>query len=402
MTRNSDGSRTDALTSIMISAGAVLCLASCSEGRAVATPGALQQQVVWAAPDSSFANLIERLSEPDGYFDTDNLISNETSYLHVVAKLEELGVSGGAYIGVGPDQNFSYIAAIRPDIAFIVDIRRDNLLQQFMFKALFALADNRIEYLCLLHGRPLPKDLDGWRDRSVEDLVEYVDRAAGDAGLAAAVLDAVAQQVVSYGYPLDSADLAKIRRFHGEFIREGLGLRFRSHGRRPRPHYPTYRQLLLERDLSGRRASYLADEDDFQYVKSLQSRDRVIPVVGDLAGDHALRAIGRYLAQRGETLSAFYTSNVEYYVMRQNAFEPYVRNLRELPHTENSVIIRSFFGRNFGYAHPQAVPGYFSVQLLQTISSLLAEASAGGYASYLQLVNKHQIDLAVREHAAGQ
>ncbi|UCF21190.1 MAG: hypothetical protein JSU87_07330 [Gemmatimonadota bacterium] len=395
-------SRTGQLRSIAMMAGAALCLVSCSEGRAIATSGGAAQRGVSAAPDSSFAKLIERLSEPDRYFDTDNLISNETSYLHVVSKLKELGVRGRAYISVGPDQNFSYIASIRPNIAFIVDIRHDNLLQQLMFKALFALASNRLEYLCLLHGRPPPTDAEGWRDRSIEDLVDYVDGASGDPELATAVLDAVAEKVASYGYPLDSTDLVKIRRFHLEFIREGLGLRFRSHGRRPRPHYPTYRQLLLERDLSGRRASYLATEDDFQYVKSLQESHLVIPVVGDLAGDHALRAIGRYLAERSEIVSAFYTSNVEYYIMRQGAFQPYVRNLSELPHTENSLIIRSFFGRNFGYVHPQAVPGYFSVQLLQTIGSLLTQAGAGGYGSYLELVSKNQIDLAVRERAAGQ
>ena len=75
-----------------------------------------------------FAAQVEAFSEPGGYFDTDNLISNERSYLQVLPDLERPGVHGGAYVGVGPDQNFSYIARIRPPIAFIVDIRRDNLL----------------------------------------------------------------------------------------------------------------------------------------------------------------------------------------------------------------------------------------------------------------------------------
>src|SRR5262249_53175413 len=62
----------------------------------------------------AFASLSAKLSEPNGYFDSDNLISNETSYLHVMDKLREMGVRGGVYIGVGPDQSFSYIAKIRP------------------------------------------------------------------------------------------------------------------------------------------------------------------------------------------------------------------------------------------------------------------------------------------------
>ena len=122
-----------------------------------------------------FARLVGDLSEPGGHFDTDNLISNERGYLHVMGALDRLGVRGGAYVGVGPDQNFSYIARIRPTIAFVIDIRRDNLLQQLLFKALFARARNRVEYLALLTGRPVPADVEAWRDRSLEAIVAYLD-----------------------------------------------------------------------------------------------------------------------------------------------------------------------------------------------------------------------------------
>ncbi len=380
---------------------ASLCvLSGCTDGRGADSAIARSHIVVQdVEPDSSFARLIERLSEPGGYFDTDNLISNETSYLHVVGALEELDVRGGAYIGVGPDQNFSYIAAVRPEIAFIVDIRRDNLLQHLMFKALFALARNRLEYLCLLHGRLLPDDVAEWDERTIDEIVDYIDRTAADSGVAVAALEAVATRAAGFGYPLSESDLETIRRFHGMFVREGLGLRFQSYGRRPRPYYPTYRQLLLELDLNGRKASYLANEEAFQFVKSLQERDLVIPAVGDFAGGHALRAVGEYLRERGTRVSAFYTSNVEQYVMRDGAFYRYAQNLAQLPRTDNSVIIRSYFGRNFGYVHPQAVPGYYSVQLLQTIENLLSYQSAAGDLSYLELVNLGAIDL---QAASGQ
>src|SRR5215471_209181 len=119
-----------------------------------------------------FLQLINQLSEPGGFFDSDNLISNETSYLHVLGKMREMGIQGGVYIGVGPDQNFSYIAKIRPQMVFIVDIRRDNLLQQLMFKSLFSRARNRVEYLCLLFGKPFPRNK-GWEQRSLKELVDY-------------------------------------------------------------------------------------------------------------------------------------------------------------------------------------------------------------------------------------
>ena len=88
-------------------------------------------------PASAFASTVASLSERGGYFDTDNLISNERSYLQVIPDLRERGVRGGAYIGVGPDQNFSYISEVRPAVAYIIDVRRDNMLLHLLFKALF-------------------------------------------------------------------------------------------------------------------------------------------------------------------------------------------------------------------------------------------------------------------------
>lgn len=345
------------------------------------------------ATDSSFAQLIEQLSEPGGYFDTDNLISNEASYLHVMGTLDDLEVRGGAYIGVGPDQNFSYIAQVRPAIAFIIDIRRDNLLEHLLFKSVFGLARNRLEYLCLLFGRPVPDDPSAWNRREIEELVAYLDGASRTAAAGAAARAAVRQAVRRIGVPLTPSDLETIERFHTAFIAAGLDLRFTSHNRPPRPYYPTYRRLLLETDLAGQRANYLVDEADFQFVKRLQEQDLVIPVVGDLAGDHALAAVGRYVARQGMPVSAFYTSNVEFYLMREGNFARFAENVRTLPRRANSVVIRSYFGGAFGYSHPQSVRGYYSTQLLQTLQSLVAEYERGGYRTYLDVVNKHALDL---------
>src|SRR5436853_413002 len=60
------------------------------------------------SPESTFGRLHARLSEPGGFFQSENVVSNETSYLHVLDAMRRIGVRGGAYIGVGPDQNYSY------------------------------------------------------------------------------------------------------------------------------------------------------------------------------------------------------------------------------------------------------------------------------------------------------
>ncbi len=303
-------------------------------------------------PDSAFAALSARLSEPGGYFDTDNLISNEAGYLKVLGALERLGVHGGAYVGVGPDQSFSYIAAIGPAIAFIVDIRRDNLLQHLLLKALVERAPTRVQFLAGLLGRPAPPDTAGWRERSVDDIVSYLDRTPADAATVAALRLELTRRVQSYGIPLDSADLATIRRFHRAFIDQGLGLRFSSAGRAPRPYYPTYRRLISETDLAGNQASYLSSGERYAVVRELETANRVIPVVGDLSGDHALREIGAVLQEMGLELTAFYASNVESYLWRDGTFPAWVENLKALPSKANAVVIRSYFP-GYGWVHPQ-------------------------------------------------
>jgi hypothetical protein len=333
---------------------------------------------------TQFAALSAQLSEPEGYFDTDNLISNEDSYLHAVTMLVRHRVRGGAYVGVGPDQNFSYIAAIRPDIAFVIDIRRANLLQHLLFKALFAHARNRTEYLCLLFGEPVPQDTTGWGARSIDQIVAYVQQRSSTEASRSHAREVVLAAVRSFGIPLSAADLATIGRFHDTFIAQGFGLRMTSYGRPERLDYPTYGDLLRQADLDGRQASYLAHEVDFQFVKQLEQRNLVVPVVGDLAGPKAVRAIGRYLASHHEPVSAFYASNVEQYLFRGGTFDAWAANVASLPRNGRSVIIRSVFP--YGRPDPDARPGYLTVQLVQTLSAFVADERAGGYQGYWDLV----------------
>jgi len=342
-------------------------------------------QTATASP-AAFAALSERLSEPNGEFDTDNLISNESSYLHVMPALEQRGVAGGVYIGVGPDQNFSYIARIRPASAFIIDIRRDNLLLHLLFKAIFSASRNRMEFLSVLTGRAAPDRLDSWRDANIEKIVMYLDAAKPlGASALAATAERLHEAVRKTGMTLSDRDLATIDRFHAQFIRAGLGLQFQSTGRAAREYYPTYRDLLLETDGRGKQLCYLAAEDDFQFVKGLEARDQIVPVVGNLAGPHALAAIGQEVARRGEKVSAFYISNIENYLFRDGSFARYMDNVKKLPHTDKSVVIRSIFG---GYSLPESVPGYYSTQAVQTIDELIANCGASRCRGYFDLLRK--------------
>jgi hypothetical protein len=311
--------------------------------------------------------------------------------------LHAMGVKGGAYLGVGPEQNFSYLAEIRPEIALLIDIRRDNMLLHLLFKAMFEAADNRVEYLCLLYGRPAPPNPSQWNNRPLEEILLYLEFTPADSVLHAANHAALMERVTRYGVPLTELDRSTLKRFHGEFATAGLNLRYTSLGRPSRPGYPSQRDLYTATDLDGQEVSYLSSEERFRVVRDMERQDRIVPVVGDLSGPIAMKAIGAYLKETGRTVSAMYVSNVEMYIFRQGTFPRYAENVRSLPSTPASVIVRSSFGRGWHGVEiapiPQPLPGHLSVQLMQTFASFLDLAARSESVGYYQLLLHGAVDL---------
>src|SRR3954447_6439572 len=97
--------------------------------------------------DEEFWKLITDFSESGGYFRSDNFVSNETTFQFVIPELKNTIKPGGVYMGVGPDQNFTYIVNLEPKISFILDIRRQNMLQHLMYKALLEMSVDRAEFV---------------------------------------------------------------------------------------------------------------------------------------------------------------------------------------------------------------------------------------------------------------
>jgi hypothetical protein len=352
---------------------AVIGLAGCAPQRSSPTP------------QLGFAQLVDTLSEPGGYFDTDNLVSNETAYLHVMGGLRRLGVQGGVYVGVGPEQNFSYIAEIQPDLSLVIDIRRDNMLLLLLFKAMFETSETRIAYLAQLFGRRPPPDPQNWVPKDLTELLDYIEQAGLDSAAHDSVHRTLMTRISGYGVPLTAEDRATMRRFHDEFARAGMSLAFSTLGRPAQREYPSVRRLYLETDLTGTRASYLTTEERWLRVRELQRQNRIVPLVGDMGGTAAMRAIGDYLRSTGQKVSAFYVSNVEFYLMRAGTFGNFVESVRGMPHDGKSVLIRSYFDR--GFSGPGMQPGHFSSQHLQTFTRFLEMVDEPVARTYLDLVS---------------
>ena len=172
---------------------------------------------------------------------------------------------------------------------------------------------------------------------------------------------------------MSAEDVQTIDRFHRRFIEEGLSLRFQSTGRPPRSYYPTYRQLLTDTDRIRTAGKLSGLRRGLSIRQRPAARDLIIPVVGDVSGPSAMAAIGSLLTRRGIRLSAFYVSNVEFYLFGDGSFARYVANLRHLPHAANGVVIRSVFGGFAGGFRS----GDASISQVQSFDDLLAGVASG-------------------------
>src|ERR1700686_1630072 len=100
--------------------------------------------------DEEFWRIVQGFSERAGTFPSDNLLSNERRLQVVIPDLTRTVKPEGVYLGVGPEQNFTYMVALRPRMAFIFDIRRGNMALHLIYKALFELSADRAEFVSRL------------------------------------------------------------------------------------------------------------------------------------------------------------------------------------------------------------------------------------------------------------
>lgn len=302
--------------------------------------------------DQEFWSLVRDLSEPGGSFRSENLLSNELRLQYVIPDLVRHAARGGAYLGVGPEQNFTYIAALQPSIAFIVDIRRGNLQLQLMYKALFEMSTDRAEFVSRLFSRKTP---DGLGPRATaKEIFDAVESAEPSE----AMFDRTVKQIESHlstrhGFAMAADDLKGIEHVLHAFYAFGPAINYSSTeadgaAANSGSYRPTYSELMTATDSEGRARSYLASEDAFAVVKALETKNLVVPVVGDFAGPRALRAVGAYLRERSAVVSAFYVSNVEQYLRVERVWGSFCGNAARLPIDDASTFIRA--GRGGRYA----------------------------------------------------
>lgn len=363
--------------------------ADAPSGAPDAAPAAAALRGEEAADLGRFADLVATLSEPNGEFFSSNLISNETSYLQIATQLAARP-GGGAYLGVGPEQNFTYIALSRPEVAFLVDIRRGNMLEHLYYRALFDEAEGRAHFLALLLGRPRDASGAPGPDAGIDLIIAHAERRPPDERTFAAMFERACRRIErDYGVPLDAGDRKTMELAARGFFDKQLELRFElteTSGRR----YPTLRELLTQADPEGVQRGYLATEASFRFVQAMQREGRIIPVVGDFAGDRAMPGIATLLRERALHVSTFYVSNVEQYLLEPRLWEKWIRNIAALPVDDASLFVRGYLDQ--GKRHPKQMKGHRTATVVQRIADFKARQEKAPHRSFFAIATDGVLD----------
>jgi hypothetical protein len=308
--------------------------------------------------DEQFWRISQESSEPDGTFHSENLVSNEIRFQTIIPDLTRTVSAGRAYIGVGSEQNFTYIAAVRPAVAFIVDLRRGNLDLHLIYKTFFELSADRAEFVSRLFSRPRPAMLTA--TSSVDEIFAAYAGVAPSEELYAANLRTIeAHLTKTHGFTLLDGDRDGIRFVYRSWFEAGPDIHYQLTGRGGRGGgFPTYADLMTTTDGEGRHRSYLASDEAFRFIKDLQTRNLVIPVVGNFGGPKALRAVAAWLREHQTTVGAFYTSNVEQYLRRDGLWDTFCESAATFPIDATSTFIRSERG-GFAGAPNRGIGGFW-------------------------------------------
>jgi hypothetical protein len=351
--------------------------------------------------DVEFWRFVTEFSEPNGPYPYENYVGNEVMLQRVIPAARKQIKPGGVYIGVGPEQNFTYAVALEAKMAFVLDIRRQNMLELLLYKALFEMTDNRADFMSQLFSRKRPSNLDA--KTSVSAMLAAYKAVQPDEKYQQENLKTIKSVLAKHGFTLSPEDLRTIDRVHAVFYRAGpsIDYTFEATQLPPRPAagFPSFERMMIATDgdcgspcltsyslppAPGRNWSFLATEENFQYIRSMQRRNLFIPLVGDFAGPGTIRKIGQYLKEHSASVSAFYASNVEYYLDDEQQ-RTFYANVLALPTDSSSVFLRFVSGT--GSLMPWWNSSIGNTSVVSRIADLkLAATPDGRLPSYLDLL----------------
>lgn len=197
-----------------------------------------------------------------------------------------------------------------------------------------------------------------------------VSSAFSGSAFSRAILDSTSEEVARYVRALgvaEDADLAEIATIQAKLAGPGLSARFLG-----LPGYPTLGAMI------ARPGHFLGSEAAYRFVRAMQRDDRIVPLVGDLAGAGAMGRLAGWLRDRGLSVAMVYVSDVEFFLIRAGTFGPFVENLARLPRVEGARIVRT---STRPLTSPERAAGEQSTTVIRPLGPFLDEARAGAIRS---------------------
>jgi hypothetical protein len=251
------------------------------------------------------------------------------------------------------------------------------MLELLMYKALFHMAANRAQFVSLLFSRKPSTWLD--ERATAEELFQALSSVRPDEQFFEENLRAIQKQL-----SLASDDAKTVEDVYRVFYSIGPNLTYSSTNTYA-PAGPSYEELMTFTDSRGHNWSYLASEESFRFVRDMQRKNLIVPMVGDFAGPKAIRTVARYLSDHHATVSAFYLSNVEMYILASPQWKSFCRNVATLPMDQSSVFIRFLLGR-YAYAVSPTGFGARNMSVLSPMIDVLTGVTKGYAPSYYELI----------------
>lgn len=259
-------------------------------------------------------------------------MSNELDFQRVFPSLPA-GIENSAFLGVGPEQNYSYVSLLRPTVAFVIDRRRNNALLHVLYKVLFAACPDRMSFVCSLFGWPLGIFDKGVYPKSLRDVPFLPQQPQARR----AFLEILDQHNPGWISPTDRLRLARL---HETFVRFGPRITMATaRGAPERKGRPTFADLMDATDSGGRQHSFLSSEENYSFVRDFSRRNALIPIVGDIAGP-CIGRIGEYLFAQGLVVTVFYISNVAVSLQANGTWPDFIRNLTTLPRHPAGLLVQ--------------------------------------------------------------
>ena len=206
---------------------------------------------------------------------------------------------GGAYVGVGADQNYTLIARARSELVFILDIDERVTQTHTAYEVLIEASDSGDE----LVARFAPE--------ATEETVALLEAALVDRPTS-----------------------------------ERVGV-VRSY-KRSRETLRRHLDRVRTRSRDGRPTSWLSDPQLYDWIRRLFQADRVRNLPGDLTGESTMRTIAAAAQQLGVPVRVLYLSNAEEYFKYFHG--SYRENVRAMTGDERSVVLRTLYSDEWVHA----------------------------------------------------